>query len=299
MFLKSQKIDKFFLITFFLFAFIGSFWIYSIAQDKVVVVEKQYPNEVIEVNDDPFGEYDESYLKEANRGYSYSKKSRSKRSMPAISDSYFHAGSEVTFAKLILNMSMIVLFLLGLLIITRMFLRRDGMASSSGIINNLTQKVKKGVFTFDNKNKIAIQETYMLAPGQVLYVVEINGRKLLLGVTNQGGIHYLTDLSAKVAGELDFKEIEMLQQQKQDNDFADLFEKPQKSFKGINPSLQPMQSDMVEVREEPIFKQQIAEERVETSKKVAAKESSSVTQSFRQRRAQFRQSLLSSRATRR
>ena len=135
------------------------------------------------------------------------RKARSKR-MPALHDRVFIPSNDNgTFNGLVMRVSLIIFALLGFLVLVKLFMSRDQFAKPGSLLDELAQKFTGG---FSNTQGLKLKQTLILTPGQNLYLIEIDGKRLLVGGTQQGGVQFLTDLTNSTFKneKLDFKQIE-------------------------------------------------------------------------------------------
>ncbi len=136
------------------------------------------------------------------------RKSRTKRE-PFLRDSTFIPNnSSITFNALAGRVSLIVFALIGFLILIKLVMSRDQFGKPGSLLDELTQKITG---SFSNSSLgLKLKQTLILTPGQNLYLVEIDGKRLLVGGTQQGGVQFLCDLTQNTLKneKLEFKQIE-------------------------------------------------------------------------------------------
>ena len=127
-------------------------------------------------------------------------------------DRAFSTKKNITLGGLILRVSGIVLLLLGALFFVKVYLTRNNLLPQGNFLEELTQKLTNNFSTF-TPSMVKLKQSLILTPGQNIYLVEVEGKKLLLGGTHQGGVQFLADLSDKsiAGGNIDFKQIEEYQ----------------------------------------------------------------------------------------
>lgn len=140
----------------------------------------------------------------------------------SINDSAFTNGNPVTLKDLIVKVSMVVFFLLGVLLFVKIFSSRNRFSEPGNLLDILTQKITGTFSSFANSSGLKLIQTLILTPGQNLYVVEVEGKKLLIGGTQHGGVQFLADLTTNKLnllsnGNLNFQQIEDLQTQQNQN----------------------------------------------------------------------------------
>ena len=126
------------------------------------------------------------------------------------SDPLFNTQNEVTFNDLLMRASFIVLFLLGVFILAKFLFFRNSFDKPGNFLNYLTQKFNN---SFSSSSNLKLIQSLMLVPGQCIYVIEVDSKKLLIGGTQQGGIQFLADLSKPTSdlssgNELNFRQLE-------------------------------------------------------------------------------------------
>lgn len=296
MLLLKKNIDKFAFVFIAIFTFAVSFCLYTRAEEAVVI-EHKYVEGGEEVNDSPFREYEDYYQPTSRRNDA--------RNRIELDDDYFVAKNNVTVKGLFLNTFFILLFLISFLVIIKLLLGRSSFGGQTGLMGGLAERFKGTLFGNPVQDTIKIKQTYMLSPGQVLYIIEIDGRKMLIGATQQGGVHFLTDLSKSSAGELDFRQIEMIQNKHRECQNQNSLQAMGSNGNGqavshmsMNTLAQVLEkqenSGLEEMLQENVFKdtpkqEQENEMHHKTSKITTA---SKGVQNFRRKRTQFRQSLL-------
>ncbi len=130
------------------------------------------------------------------------------RRNPAIQDKVFISGNNSpTFNGLLTTVLLVIFALFSFLVLTKLFLSRDQFNKPGSLLDELAQKFTGG---FSNSNGLKLIQTLILTPGQSLYLIEIDGRRILVGGTQQGGVQFVSDLSQGPlnAAKLDFKQIE-------------------------------------------------------------------------------------------
>ena len=136
------------------------------------------------------------------------RKSKIKRE-PSLHDSVFTPGNDSsTFNALLMRVSLIIFALVGFLVFIKLFMSRDQFGKPGSLLDELAQKFT-GSFSGSSQG-LKLKQTLILTPGQNLYLIEIDGKRLLVGGTQQGGVQFLTDLTQNMLRneKLDFKQIE-------------------------------------------------------------------------------------------
>lgn len=103
--------------------------------------------------------------------------------------------SAVTLKTLVVKVSMLLFVLLVILAIVKIFLSRNRFSRVGSIFDEFTQKITSSLSNYAHVGGLKLKQTLMLVPGQNIYLVEIDGKRLLLGATHHGGIHFLADLT--------------------------------------------------------------------------------------------------------
>ncbi|MBI3590317.1 MAG: flagellar biosynthetic protein FliO [Candidatus Melainabacteria bacterium] len=125
------------------------------------------------------------------------KHSYHRRSPLELQDSAFASDKGVTLKNLVMRVSLILLFLLGVLAAVKMLLSRGRFDQVGSMFDEFAQKFTGNFSGSLNPQGLKLKQTLMLTPGQSIYLVEIEGKKLLLGGTHQGGVQFLADLTQK------------------------------------------------------------------------------------------------------
>ena len=199
--LKRSKIFYLFLALVILFGFLSIF--VKAEEDSLLLPPKSL--EVSNTVDDEENYYDSNESTEYNLEKPYTKTKKLKN----VDDSLFVAPEGTTLRDLFMRISFIVLMLFGVLLIIKVYLSRRQFGSPGNFLDSLTHKFAS---SFLPHSTLKLIQTMMLTPGQNLYMVEVEGKKLLLGGTQQGGIQFLADLnSSNITSNLDFKQIEEYQ----------------------------------------------------------------------------------------
>ena len=101
------------------------------------------------------------------------------------------------FNDLMSKISLIFLLLLSIFGVSKLFMSRNRFNQLGSFVDEFTQKFALNFTNFSNPNSssLKLKQTLILTPGQNIYMVEIDGKKLLLGGTHNGGIQFLADLS--------------------------------------------------------------------------------------------------------
>ena len=192
--LKKIRFLSLIIISFFAFSFLS----FSVkAEDELVLL----PDEEQTVSND-FSEDDTQDRIIVKR------KSRVKRE-PFLRDNVFMPSNDsATFNALLMRVSLIIFALIGFLVLIKMFMSRDQFGKPGGLLDELAQKFTGG-FSGSSQG-LKLKQTLILTPGQNLYLIEIDGKRILVGGTQQGGVQFLTDLTKGTLKneKLDFKQIE-------------------------------------------------------------------------------------------
>lgn len=187
--LKNFKLYIFLVLFILLSNFIG---------DKVLareVFERNYPD----TNYSGVFNYNEkSNLKRKHR--------KLKQDPLVLSNSAFVNGGEVSLNALVFKISIISVLLLLVLGFVKLFIGRNKFGKVGSMLDEFVQKFSDNFSGLSGRKGLKLKETLVLAPGQNVYLVEVEGKNLLLGATHQGGVHFLTDLTSK--GKKQFNETE-------------------------------------------------------------------------------------------
>lgn len=111
-----------------------------------------------------------------------------------LSNSAFANGGDVSFNALVFKISIISVLLLLILGFVKLVVSRNRFGKVGSMLDEFAQKFSDN-FSVGSKG-LKLKETLVLAPGQNIYLVEVEGKKLLLGATHQGGVHFLADLTS-------------------------------------------------------------------------------------------------------
>lgn len=185
----------------------------------LVRAEEDYltlPEKSIEVvNGNEVFDYEGYRSDNDSEGSKISVKRKSKKTNPLlISDSAFTGGQTLTFKDLAMRVTFIVLFLLVIYFAVKMYMSRNRFDQPGSFLDNIAQRFNNSFSGSSNSSGLKLIQTLMLTPGQNIYVVEVEGKKLLVGGTQQGGVQFLADLTkTNINGSLDFKQIEDFQNQ--------------------------------------------------------------------------------------
>lgn len=179
--------------------------------EKNIAVNHEFDNQNHGSSDKEDFDYERFRSADDSGSPTTNKKIKFRRNPLVFSDSTFSNQEGLTLKSLIMKVSLIVLVLLGILFFLKLFLSRYKFDKPGNILDNLTQKFHD---TFSPSSGLKLKQTLMLTPGQNLYVVEIDEKKLLIGGTHQGGVQFLADLTqGRVSENLEFKKVEEYQNQ--------------------------------------------------------------------------------------
>ena len=136
------------------------------------------------------------------------RKSRVKREAFLHDKAFIPANDSATFNGLVMRVSLIIFALVGFLIFIKLFMSRDQFGKPGSLLDELAQKFTGG-FSGSSQG-LKLKQTLILTPGQNLYLIEIDDKRLLVGGTQNGGVQFLTDLTNGTLNndKLDFKHIE-------------------------------------------------------------------------------------------
>lgn len=138
----------------------------------------------------------------SDNDYAYQKPVRInkiKKSPLLMNDSAFSSGESLTLKDLIFRVALIVVALLCMLFGIKIFLNRNKFGQQFSFFS-----------AFSPREELKLLQTMILTPGQNIYLVEVDGKKLLLGGTHEGGVQFLTDLTQSTTpiSNLSFNQIE-------------------------------------------------------------------------------------------
>ena len=183
--------------------------------------------------------YEDEYDSSAQRPYGRKSRTRIVERRPnnqyrdlALSDEVFvQQDRNATFVSLLTKVTFIIALLIIALFLVKVFFSRERFGKPGSFFNDVAQKFASN---FSNPQGLKLKQTLMLTPGQNLYVIEIEDKKLLIGGTQQGGVQFLADLTDSIeTNELGVKELEASLLEMQDLNLQT------KSPKGDNPFAQP------------------------------------------------------------
>lgn len=113
-----------------------------------------------------------------------------------LQDSVFRNGGNVSINDLVLKVSMVSILLLTILGLVKIFVSRNRFSQVGSVLDEFAQKFSGSLSSFSGEG-LKLKQTLVLTPGQNLYLVEVEGKKLLLGATHHGGVHFLADMTSK------------------------------------------------------------------------------------------------------
>ena len=118
------------------------------------------------------------------------------------------SNENTTFNELVIKVSLIIFAVLVFLALIKILLSKNQSTSSNDLIGELAQKFTRSFS--GSLQDLKLKQILTLTPGQNLYVIEIDGKRLLVGGTQQGGVQFLADLTQEELKneKLDFKQIE-------------------------------------------------------------------------------------------
>ena len=147
-----------------------------------------------------------------------------KRNPLELNYSTFNSADNSTFQTLLSRVSMIVLILLVIFGAVKMFIKRRSIIQGNGFFEGIAEKLGGNLSVFASQlGGLTLKQSLVLAPGQNVYLVEVDGKRLLLGATQYGGVQFLADLTVKSesvgnkSSLLSGKQIEEFQSQKKYN----------------------------------------------------------------------------------
>ncbi|MBI2996081.1 MAG: hypothetical protein HYY52_05180 [Candidatus Melainabacteria bacterium] len=180
-----------------------------------------------------------------------------------MSDSYFLP--DVTFINLVARTSLILVMLFGLLFLAKKILSRNKFGSPTNLLDDLAQKITSTIPGLANNTGLKLKQILPLVPGQNLYLIEYEEKILLVGGTNQGGVHFLADLSCDSQSLKDlnsqFKHVDIFSNSQTETPFIvakstnNLQE--EKNINNKNQEISPRTKDMVPVTNGQPFKRRV------------------------------------------
>lgn len=187
----------------------------------------QYKVSAADIDTSDYSAFEESSSSETE-SYSppaiKSKRHFQKRDPLELSDSTFNSSENNTFQALLFRVTTIVLILLMIFGVIKILANRRGVIQGNGFLEGLKDKFSGNLSAFTSQlGGLTLKQSLILAPGQNVYLVEVDGKKLLLGATQYGGVQFLADLTAKnesvgnKSSILSGKQIEEFQSQKKYN----------------------------------------------------------------------------------
>lgn len=183
MLVKKSKLFYLFLALMVIFVF---FNILVKAEDDYLVLPEKTQDSYVMENEENYSDSDNDYK---SSGYKIKKRSISKENKLLIPDAAFTNKKPLTLMDLVTKIATILCFLFGILFLIKTSLLRNNFDSGKSFFQSLAQTV------LPNTQGLKLLQTLILTPGQNLYVIEAEGKKLLIGGTHQGGVQFLTDLT--------------------------------------------------------------------------------------------------------
>ncbi len=179
-----------------------NFKLYCLALSLIVSVNflcKEIKAADLLERDYPESSYNEvfDYDSHKNTSRSIKKNHRKAKTNPLVlHDSVFRNGGNVSINDLVFKISMVSLFLLTILGVVKMFVSRNRFSQVGSVLDEFAQKFSGSLSSFSGEG-LKLKQTLVLTPGQNLYLIEVEGKKLLLGATHHGGVHFLADMTSK------------------------------------------------------------------------------------------------------
>lgn len=207
-FLQLKRSSFFYLILALIITFVF-LTILAKAEEEYLLVTEKLPKKNIELTNQVS---DENYEIIEEEDVDYESQRRNTKNPLYISDKVFTQEKSLTTNDLIKKVSLIVFVLLGVLFLIKIFLSKRSFSEPGSLFDRFTNKISNA---FLNTSTVKLVQTLVLIPGQNLYVIEVEGKKLLIGGT-QNGVQFLADLTSKFnlsssSGNLSFKQIDDLQ----------------------------------------------------------------------------------------
>ena len=194
-YLSLNKLKAFFVFIFFILVILAWQNLTFKAEDELVLSQDESVDSQSDFTEDEVNDYENS----AQPSKKIVVRNSKYRSDPLeVNDKYFTSEKNVTFKDLVFRVMMIILFSVGVLLLVKFYFSNKGnLLQASNLIEEFAQKFNNNFSSFSNFQGLKLKQTLMLTPGQNIYLVEVDGKKLLIGGTHQGGIQFLADLTAK------------------------------------------------------------------------------------------------------
>ncbi len=180
--LKKFKFALLVVILFFTFSF---FSLNVFAEEELVLLPDE---QTVESNydDSSYGDRKSHIVK------------RKLKNQAGLQDRVFiPSNRNVSINGLLGSVSLVVFALLIFLGIAKLVFSRDQFGKPGGLFDEIAQKFTGGL---SGSQGMKLKQTLILTPGQNIYLVEIDGRRLLVGGTQQGGVQFLADLTMSSLG---------------------------------------------------------------------------------------------------
>lgn len=204
MYYVEFKRTKFLIVSIILLFFISAFSFSVNAEEELVLL----PDEEQTVSDYSDEERVDVFAPKVKKRSNIVRRTIKTKKDPALQDNAFVSGNNnPTFNGFVTTILLVIFALFSFLVLTKFFLSREQFNKPGSLLDELAQKFTGGL---SSSNGLKLIQTLILTPGQSLYLIEIDGRRILVGGTQQGGVQFVSDLShgSLNTDKLDFKQIE-------------------------------------------------------------------------------------------
>ena len=191
--MKLSKRKFWILVLFFTFIFV-LVPINIEAKDKIVFVdnESDYSNSYNDYSEEESEDYEQYYEQEPVKKIT---KKKNNKNLLVLDDKKFTNQNGITISGLVLRVAFIAFSLFLFLFLIKFFLGRNRFGKPGSVLEDITQKITNKFSAFMPESSLVLKQAMVLTPGQNLYLVEVDGKRLLLGGTQQGGVQFISDLT--------------------------------------------------------------------------------------------------------
>lgn len=114
-----------------------------------------------------------------------------------LSNSAFSSSEGITLKDLALRVFYIVFALIAFLIFVKLYLRANNLhlKGSNKFLDFIASKIQCNLTGISSASSMKLRQTLMLIPGQNLYLIEVDGKNLLIGGTHEGGVQFLANVT--------------------------------------------------------------------------------------------------------
>lgn len=114
-----------------------------------------------------------------------------------LSNSAFSSSEGITLKDLALRVFYIVLALIAFLVFVKLYLRANNLhlKGSNKFLDFIASKIQCNLTGISSASSMKLRQTLMLIPGQNLYLIEVDGKNLLIGGTHEGGVQFLANVT--------------------------------------------------------------------------------------------------------